>query len=42
MPRIDISSTELRSRIGRGAPVDFFIPPGAVRVIRERRLYTPA
>jgi nicotinate-nucleotide adenylyltransferase len=42
MPRIDISSTDLRARIRRGAPVDFFVPPGAVRVIRDRHLYTPA
>jgi nicotinate-nucleotide adenylyltransferase len=42
MPRIDISSTDLRARVRRGAPVDFYIPPGAVRVIRDERLYTPS
>jgi len=42
MPRIDISSTALRERVARGAPIDFLVPPGAIRVIRERRLYTPA
>ena len=41
MPRIDVSSTALRDRLARGAPVDFLVPPGAIRVIRERRLYTP-
>lgn len=42
MPRIDISSTNLRDRIAANHAVDFFVPPGAVRVIRDRRLYTPA
>jgi nicotinate-nucleotide adenylyltransferase len=42
MPRLDISSTALRERVARGAAIDFFVPPGAVRVIRDRRLYTPA
>ena len=41
MPRLDVSSTALRDRLARGAPVDFLVPPGAIRVIRERRLYTP-
>jgi nicotinate-nucleotide adenylyltransferase len=41
MPRIDVSSTELRARIARGAPIDFLVPAGAIRVLRERRLYTP-
>ncbi|MGQ0825413.1 MAG: nicotinate-nucleotide adenylyltransferase [Actinomycetota bacterium] len=42
VPRLDISSTELRSRLKAGAPVDFLIPPGAIHVIEKRRLYTPA
>jgi nicotinic acid mononucleotide adenylyltransferase len=41
MPRLDISSSELRARVGRGQPVDFFVPPAAVRVIGDRHLYTP-
>lgn len=40
MPRLDVSSSDLRSRLARGAPVDFLVPAGAMRVIRERRLYT--
>lgn len=40
MPRIDISSTELRARLNEGRPVDGLIPPQVMRVIRERRLYT--
>ena len=39
-PRLDVSSTELRARVGRGEPVDGFVPAGAVRVLRERHLYT--
>jgi nicotinate-nucleotide adenylyltransferase len=42
MVRLDVSSTELRDRVARGAPLDFLVPAGAIRVIRERRLYTPA
>jgi nicotinate-nucleotide adenylyltransferase len=41
MPRLDVSSTDLRRRIAIGAPIDFLVPEGAVRVLRERRLYTP-
>lgn len=40
MPRLDVSSTDLRRRVAAGEPVDFLIPPGAVRVLRERALYT--
>ena len=42
MPRLDVSSTDIRRRLRAGAPVDYLVPPGAVRVMRERRLYTPA
>jgi nicotinate-nucleotide adenylyltransferase len=41
MPRIDISSTGVRERIATGAPIDFLVPAGAIRVIDDRRLYTP-
>jgi len=40
IPRIDISSTELRQRLAAGRPVDGWIPPAVVRVIRERGIYT--
>jgi nicotinate-nucleotide adenylyltransferase len=42
MPRLDVSSTDIRRRLRDGAPVDFLVPAGAVRVMRDRRLYTPA
>ena len=40
IPRLDVSSTDLRERVARGEPIDVLVPAGAVRVIRERRLYT--
>jgi nicotinate-nucleotide adenylyltransferase len=40
MPRLDVSSTDLRRRIATGRSIDFLMPPGAVRVLRDRRLYT--
>ena len=40
IPRLDVSSTDLRERVARGEPIDVLVPSGAVRVIRERRLYT--
>ena len=40
MPHIDISSTELRVRMAEGSPIDGLVPQQAVRVIRQRRLYT--
>ena len=39
IPRLDISSTDIRDRIARRAPIDGLVPPGAVRIIRERHLY---
>jgi nicotinate-nucleotide adenylyltransferase len=40
MPRLDVSSTDLRRRIAVGEPVDFLIPLPAVRVLRSHGLYT--
>jgi nicotinate-nucleotide adenylyltransferase len=40
MPRLDVSSTDLRRRVATGEPVDFLMPAGAVRVLRARGLYT--
>lgn len=39
MPRLDVSSTDLRDRVRAGRPIDFLTPPGVVSVIVERRLY---
>jgi nicotinate-nucleotide adenylyltransferase len=40
MPRLDVSSTDLRRRVAAGEPVEFLIPLPAVHVIRKRSLYT--
>ena len=39
IPRLDVSSTDLRARAARGWPLDGLVPPGAIRVIAERGLY---
>jgi nicotinate-nucleotide adenylyltransferase len=39
IPRLDVSSTDLRARAARGWPLDGLVPPGAVRLISERGLY---
>ena len=39
IPALDISSTDLRARAGDGRPLDFLVPPAAVRCIHERALY---
>jgi nicotinate-nucleotide adenylyltransferase len=40
MPRLDVSSTDVRARVAQGRPIDVFVPSGAVRVIHTRGLYT--
>ena len=39
IPRLDVSSTDLRARAAAGWPLDGLVPPGAVRIISERGLY---
>lgn len=39
VPRLDVSSSDLRARAREGRPLDVFVPSAAVRVIRERGLY---
>jgi len=40
VPALEISSTELRDRVASGRPLDFLVPMAAIRVIRERGLYS--
>jgi nicotinate-nucleotide adenylyltransferase len=40
IPRLDISSSDLRARLAEGRPVDGLIPPAVVRAIAQRGLYT--
>jgi nicotinic acid mononucleotide adenylyltransferase len=41
IPRLDVSSTDLRERMADGRPIEGLVPAGAVRVLREAGLYTP-
>jgi nicotinate-nucleotide adenylyltransferase len=40
IPRLDISSTDLRERLVGGRAIDGLVPPAVVRAIHERGLYT--
>jgi nicotinate-nucleotide adenylyltransferase len=40
IPRLDISSTDLRDRLHEGRPVDGLVPESVVREIARRGLYT--
>lgn len=42
MPRLDVSSSDIRRRRAIGAPIEFLVPADALRVLRARRLYTRA
>ena len=39
VPRMQLSSTDLRRRVAAGAPIDFLVPMPAVRVLRAYGLY---
>ncbi|MBM3693057.1 MAG: nicotinate-nucleotide adenylyltransferase [Actinomycetota bacterium] len=41
VPRLDVSSTDLRARLAAGRPIDGLVPPGVIAMIRSRHLYTP-
>ncbi len=41
VPRLDISSSDLRERLSTGAPVDGMMPPAVVQFIGRQGLYTP-
>lgn len=40
VPRLDVSSTDLRSRFTDGRPLDYLITQPVLEVIRERSLYS--
>jgi nicotinate-nucleotide adenylyltransferase len=40
IPRLDISSTDLRDRLRQGRPIDGLVPPHVVREIDRRGIYT--
>lgn len=39
MPRMDLSSSEIRARIQMGLPIHYFVHPAVERVISEQSLY---
>ncbi len=39
VPRLDVSSTDLRARVADGRPLDFLLPPDVIACIRARGLY---
>lgn len=41
IPRLDVSSTDIRDRLAAGRPADGLVPAAAMQVMRERGLYTP-
>ena len=42
MPRLDVSSSEVRARVAAGRPIDELVPPAVAAYIDERGLYRPA
>jgi nicotinate-nucleotide adenylyltransferase len=39
IPRLEVSSTDLRARVLDGRPLDFLVPPAVVSCLTELRLY---
>ena len=39
VPRMQLSSTDLRRRVAAGEPIEFLVPMPAVRVLRAHGLY---
>jgi nicotinate-nucleotide adenylyltransferase len=42
IPMLAISSTEIRARVARGAPIQYLVPEGVARYLDKRGLYQPA
>jgi nicotinate-nucleotide adenylyltransferase len=39
VPRLEVSSTDLRARVAEGRPLDYLLPAGVIATIRARNLY---
>jgi nicotinate-nucleotide adenylyltransferase len=39
VPRVDVSSTEIRRRIGEGRSVRYWVPDAVLEIIRDEKLY---
>ena len=42
VPRLEVSSTDLRARVRDGRPLDYLVPPGAAACLVQRGLYREA
>jgi nicotinate-nucleotide adenylyltransferase len=42
IPMLAISSTQIRTRVARGAPIQYLVPEGVADYLDKRRLYLPA
>ena len=42
VPRLELSSTDLRARVAAGEPIDFLVPTPAARILRAHQLYESA
>lgn len=40
VPRLEVSSTDLRDRVVDGRPLDYLLPPDVITCIRQRHLYS--
>ena len=39
VPRLEVSSTDLRSRVREGRPLDYLVTEPVLQIVRERSLY---
>jgi len=39
VPRLEVSSTDLRARAVDGRPLDYLVPKAVISLLAERRLY---
>lgn len=39
VPRLEVSSTELRARVAEGRPLDYLLPPDVIATVEARGLY---
>ena len=42
MPRIDVSSSDIRRRVAEGRPIRYLVPDAVAEAIAERNLYRTA
>jgi nicotinate-nucleotide adenylyltransferase len=41
VPRIDVSSSDIRRRVQRGEPIRYLVPDAVAEYVEEHRLYRP-